>query len=76
MDDRGDLYRDEFILNTYIPILQLKEGWMEKLESYGVSSAVLPVKTSLGPALAREGWERVFQDDKIEIYLKPDGNSE
>jgi len=70
MDDRTDYYRDDFILKTYLPILQLKEGWMQKLESFGVSSAVLPAKTSLGAALAQAGWERVFHDEKIDIYLK------
>jgi hypothetical protein len=71
MDDRTDLYRDDFILGTYLPILRMEEGWYGKLESLGVTSAVLPQKSRLGGELQMRGWKQVHEDHLNTLYLKP-----
>ncbi len=70
MDDRTDLYRDKFILGTYLPVLRMEKGWYGKLEERGVTSAVLPYGNPLGPALEKHGWLLMHQDSLNSLYLK------
>lgn len=70
MDDRTDLYRDEFILKTFVPIISTQGKWLEKLESFGVTSAILTKDTPLGAGLEIAGWEKVYHDEMNEIYFK------
>jgi hypothetical protein len=70
MDDRTDLYRDDFILGTYLPVLRMEEGWYGKLEALGVDSAVLPRNSSLGQGFREHGWRLVHEDGWNALYLK------
>jgi hypothetical protein len=71
MDDRSDLYKQQFIEKEYLPLLLLQPGWRETLERWKITSAVVSQPSRLGQALDQmPEWEKVYADEKVALYLK------
>jgi hypothetical protein len=71
MDDRSDLYKQQFIEKEYLPLLLLQPGWQEIMERWKITSAVVSQPSRLGQALDQmPQWEKVYADEKVALYLK------
>jgi len=75
MDDRADLFGDDFVFERYLPIAQTEPGWAERLKEEKVDSLILKADSGLARA-AREHpeWHIAFQDARIEIFFPSTGN--
>lgn len=60
-DGRSDLYGAEF-LKQYGRLVQVRPGWQQIMEPYHFTHALLPVDSSLIPALELAGWKSVYRD--------------
>jgi len=70
VDDRVDAYGDDFFLETYLPILQMKDGWYNTFESRHITSAILSKDSPIGSELMLRGWSLVHEDELNKLYLK------
>ncbi len=57
---------------TYLDILVLEPGWDRKLDEFEISVALLPTKSALAYALAREDtWQKLFEDSTAVLLQRP-----
>jgi hypothetical protein len=61
-DGRSDYYGAPF-LKEYVAMIELRTGWEETVRKYGFTSALLPARFSLVPALEKLGWKRRYADE-------------
>jgi hypothetical protein len=74
IDGRADVYGDAFI-KEYLRVYQLREGWEEPLEAYGVSVVLVDKGSSLSTVLSeRIDWARVYSDDKAVIFSREESS--
>jgi hypothetical protein len=70
IDGRADVYGDAFI-DQYLQIYQLREGWEEPLDAYGVKLVIIDRGSSLSTVLnASPEWERRYADEKAAIFAR------
>jgi hypothetical protein len=71
MDDRSDLYRQDFIENHYLPVLRAESRWPQILDSHHVTSAVVTNGTPIARALSQSAaWSSDYQDEHVLLFLK------
>ncbi len=70
IDGRADVYGEAFI-DQYLQVYQLREGWEEPLNAYGVDVVIIDRGSSLSTVLnARPEWERRYADEKAAIFVR------
>jgi hypothetical protein len=70
IDGRADMYR-EGIFDDFITVQDIKPGWRDVLDRYGVDLALFPPGSPLDYALAHEdGWGVAYKDDLSVIYRR------
>jgi len=72
VDDRVQVYGDDFIMNKYLAVLQLHPNWQAVLDEYGVTAAVVGgPRTRLATMLrAVPGWTVAYEDDRTAIFFR------
>jgi hypothetical protein len=71
VDDRCDFYGDDFYMNDFMVIQQLRPTWQDVLDKYEVSSALIGRHSPLIALLkASTDWRLVFEDDMNTIFLR------
>jgi len=69
MDGRGDLY--EAFFTTYFDVVNLKDGWRETLDQWGVQTVLVYTEGALGKALLKEpGWTLAYADSLASLYIR------
>src|SRR5580698_6472100 len=69
LDDRHDLYGDEF-LKEYLKVVLVQPGWDEALDKLQVNWVLMPAESPLGNMLRlKSGWESVYED-KSAVLLR------
>ncbi len=72
VDDRHDLYGDEF-LRSYLKFLHAEEGWDEFLREHPAGFVVLPRKSPLATVLMKSpGWKKTYADDVAVVFKAAD----
>lgn len=61
-DGRSDYYGAAF-LKEYVDLVEVRPGWEMIFARYGFTHALLPARYSLGAALEKQGWKRVYADE-------------
>jgi len=69
IDGRSDFYGARFS-DKYIDVMNVKLGWEEHLNRYGVEAILLPVETPLGAALKESRRWCVVYDDSVAIIFR------
>jgi hypothetical protein len=68
VDDRHDLYGDEFF-KSYLKMWRVEEGWKEFLDEHPVQSLVLPRNAALANALIGDSrWKEVYRDEMAVVF--------
>jgi hypothetical protein len=71
MDDRADLFKDDFVFNAYLPVAQTRSDWPQILSELKVDSLILKQGDGLVTAARQQGeWKQVHADDLNVIFLK------
>ncbi|MGH9390618.1 MAG: tetratricopeptide repeat protein, partial [Vicinamibacteria bacterium] len=74
IDNRLEVYGEDFYRDVYWPIQRAEPGWEERLDSYGVN--VLLLQIPVGPerlaqaALQSPSWDLVYWDDEAMVFLR------
>jgi hypothetical protein len=70
IDGRADLYGNE-LLQQFQTAVQLRSGWREVLDGWGVRAVLLPRQAALGQALALDhGWQLEYRDEQAVLLLR------
>ncbi len=70
IDGRADVY-GEALIDQYLQVYQLREGWEEPLDAYGVKLVIIDRGSSLSTVLnASPEWERRYADEKAAIFVR------
>ncbi|HEX3748473.1 MAG TPA: hypothetical protein VHW09_31315 [Bryobacteraceae bacterium] len=70
VDGRSDFYGDDFE-NKYIDVLNVKRGWEQILDGFGVNTILLPPSTPLSGVLKESShWHTVY-DDGVALIFRP-----
>jgi hypothetical protein len=68
VDDRHDLYGDEFF-KQYLKIVRVEPGWLEALNQTRAEVVLMPVESALPAALRSEpGWGEVYRDNVAAVF--------
>jgi len=68
VDGRADLYGDD-LLHRFQQVVQVKAGWRQVLDSWGVKSILIPTSSPLRHALALDsGWHLEHEDAMAVVY--------
>ncbi|MEM6884528.1 MAG: hypothetical protein AAF571_05800, partial [Verrucomicrobiota bacterium] len=72
MDDRADLFQDDFVFNTYLPISKAEPGWSERLLNMDTDALILNSDSPLARAATKEenSWKLGYQDSQNTIFLR------
>ena len=71
--DGGTDFYGESLLAEYLDVWTLQAGWREKLDSAGISVAVLPPRSPLAAELGRgEAWREWYRDSTAVVLLRPE----
>jgi hypothetical protein len=69
-DGRSDLYGADF-LKRYGRLVQVRPGWIEQLDAWDFTHALLPNDYSLVPALEQIGWRVIYKDRTATLLERP-----
>jgi len=70
VDDRHDLYGDQFFKN-YLKVIQVQPDWDKVLDEEHVTWVLIPAKSSLGVLLKQTSrWEIIHQDDTAVLFAR------
>jgi hypothetical protein len=70
IDGRSEFYGDE-LLQTYVDVTDLKPGWQQTLDRYGVDVLIIERGSALAHALdAEAAWKRVFRGPIEAVYVR------
>jgi hypothetical protein len=70
IDGRADVY-GEVLIDQYLQVYQLREGWEEPLDAYGVKLVIIDKGSSLSTVLnATPEWEQRYADEKAAIFVR------
>ena len=69
IDGRADLYGDD-LLHQFQQAAQLRAGWKQVLEQWGVDAVVVPPSSGLAQGLFLDSrWNAEYQDAKAVVFL-------
>ena len=68
-DGRSDFYGSGF-MKQYVRLMEVRPGWQEQLQEFGITHALLPRDYSLAAALEQIGWRIVFRDDVAVLFAR------
>ena len=70
VDARTDLYDDEF-LRQYFQVMQIRPGWQDVLDRYGVRLALIERDSFLAAMLETQAdWKLIYQDDQATLWAR------
>lgn len=67
IDGRTDLYDDE-IIGAWLRVVRAEPGWQQVLDDWGVRLVLLEADMPVVGALARAGWQPLYQDEMSVLY--------
>ena len=70
VDGRSDFYGDDFE-NKYIDVLNVKKGWEQILDGFGVNTILLPPSLPLTGVLKESSRWRAVYDDGVAVIFRP-----
>jgi hypothetical protein len=70
VDGRSDFYGDDFE-NKYVDVLNVKYGWEQTLQHFGVNTILMPPDAPLTGALKESSHWEVVYDDGISVVFRP-----
>lgn len=74
IDGRIDMYGTD-IVHEYMQVATVKPGWKSVLDKYGVRTVLTEKQSAVSVLLTASGdWERVFQGDVEEVFVKRDSS--
>jgi hypothetical protein len=75
IDGRVDMYGAE-IVHEYLQVATVKPEWESVLDKYGVRTVLTGKQSAVSVLLAASGgWERVFQGEVEEVFVRRDSNA-
>jgi hypothetical protein len=74
VDGRSDFYGDEFEAR-FLDVWNVKYGWEQTLDGFGVDTVLLPVKAPLAGALKESSRWRVVFDDGVALVFRSAGKA-
>jgi hypothetical protein len=69
VDGRSDFYGDDFE-NKYIDVLNVKKGWEQILDDFGVNTILLPPSAPLSGVLKENSRWRAVYDDGVALIFR------
>jgi len=69
VDGRSDFYGDDFE-NKYIDVLNVKNGWQQILDGFGVNTILLPPSVPLAGVLKENSRWRAVYDDGVALIFR------
>ncbi len=71
VDGRAETVYSRDLMEDYADIFYVESNWKELLQQYNIGCVMIAKGERLDKFIANEkGWERIFQDEKIALYLK------
>jgi hypothetical protein len=70
VDSREELYGRK-LMEQYNHLMEVRPGWQEQIEEFGITHALLPRDHPLTAALERSGWRIQFRDDTAALFVNP-----
>jgi hypothetical protein len=72
VDGRTDLFDDD-ILQDYLNLYRVDEGWESSFKNWGFQSALLEPNAPILRELQRMGWRELYRDDQAVVLTSSDG---
>ncbi len=73
VDDRHDLYGDEFF-KSYLKMMRVQDGWEDFLLEHGSSCLLLPRDSALANVISEnQGWKQVYGDEVSVVFVRAEG---
>lgn len=70
IDGRTDLYNDE-IIQQWLTVVQVKNGWEEVLDSYKVNLVINETESALSKSLmGSDHWSKIYQDPVAVVFSR------
>lgn len=69
IDGRADVYGDA-LLNQDISSYYLRDDWAKPLDTWGITTALLPLQAPLVQGLKARGWRQIYTDSQAVILQK------
>jgi hypothetical protein len=74
VDDRHDLYGDEFF-ESYLKMVRVEPGWQDFLREHANSYVLLPKESALAGALAEApDWKTIYADNVAVVFVRGSDN--